>query len=208
MWTNRLVQCAVLLSLLGLVGAETRAEPMLLMEIHQIGGRGNLSYLGEPIYLAFVTEPAPASSSADQAILDGRYDSSHVGMTFSAAPDVVHEMEFNLRQPTGSFWLDGLARTPVPHRPDDLWQMGLIVDISVNQLVPRLGYGLAGYDLTSVTQTIDRLEYRTTGINAYVAEQEQTIRIYGQLIPEPSSIALLILLHGYVFALRHVRTAR
>jgi hypothetical protein len=177
---------------LGPFALGARSEPVLLFEIHQIGGRNNLSNLGEPIYLAFVTEPAPASSSADQAILDGEYDSGDVGMTFSAPPDVVDEMEFNLRQLTGSFWLDGLASTPIPHDPDELWQTGLIVDISIRQFVPRIGYGVTGYDLTSVTQTIDRIDYRTTGINSHVAEQEQTIRLYGHVIPEPSLFVLLL----------------
>jgi hypothetical protein len=192
MFTKRYFQSIVLTGFLAFVGAEVRAEPILLVEIHQIGGRNNLSYPGQPIYLSFGTAANPAGEPGDQSVLDGNYDSSDVGMTFSATPDVVEKMEFNLRQATGGFWLDGLSRTPVGHGADDLWQSGMVVDISLTQFVPRLGFGLTGYELTSVTQTIDRIEYRTTGINAHVADQEQTIRLYGHAIPEPSAFVLLL----------------
>lgn len=196
MFVNRLIQCIVLPSLLGAIDAEARAEPMLLLEIHQVGSNSNISFIGQPLYMAFV---ARADAGMDPVRFEGTYDADDVGVTFSATPEMVESIEFALTQPTGRFSLDISSFAPSAHPVDALW-LSAVSDLSIQQFVPRLGHGLLGYDLKTITQTIDRIEYQMSGRNI-VSFQEQTIRFYGQPVPEPTTTLLLLCCHAFVLAI-------
>lgn len=188
------------------VGTELRAEPMLLLEIHQMGSSSNLSFIGQPLYMAFVVHSMPGQISVGPA---GAYDPDDVGMTFNATPEQVDAVEFHLSQPTGRFILDISSFAARTHLADELWRTNWdpqSSDINVQQFVPRFGLGLTGFDLTAVTQTVDRIEYFMLGrdINS---QQEQTIRIYGQPIPEPASVFLAVL-HSLVCCATYGRYGR
>jgi hypothetical protein len=204
MWTNRLLQCAVLLSLFRLVGADAHAQPKLLIEIHDEATSINLSHLGAPLYMAFSANSG--NGDPPNAILEGLYDSDDVGMTFHATAENVEAFQIALSAPLGEFGIITSNTSPGGGHADELWLTGF--PEYLRQFVPRLGVGLTGYDLTAVTQAIDRIEYRTTGINTHVAFQEQTFRLYGQPIPEPSSAALFFALHSFVLCFLRVRTGR
>jgi hypothetical protein len=200
MSTNRLFHCVVLLSVFGLVGVDARAQPRLLIEIHDIGGGTNISHVGAPIYMAFKANGG--NGDPPIAILEGSYDSDDVGVTFDATPENVEAFEAALSLATGEFSIITSNTSPTGGRADGLWQSdsrGFF-----RQFVPRLGVGLTGYHLTALTQTIDRIQY-FPGITVN-SQQEQTIRIYGQAIPEPSSIASLVFLHGLVVSFHRTRT--
>jgi hypothetical protein len=187
----------VLLSMLGAVAAEVRAEPMLLLEIHQMGGRTNLSLVGQPIYMAFSAQSAPGM---DPVRLESSYNADDVRMTFNATPEIVDGIEFALRQATGRFSLT-CCFIPQTHSADELWRTDWEhSDISIQQFVPRRGDGLNGYDLTSVTQTIDNIEYIQQG-QTINSQQAHTIRLYGQVVPEPTSIVLLLSCLAFVSAI-------
>jgi hypothetical protein len=194
MTRHRLLHGIVLLSVVGSVGTRARAEPMLLIEIHVEGTSINLSHFGAPLYMAFSANSG--NGDPPNAILEGFYDSDDVGMTFHATPENVEAFEIALSAPTGEFGLITSNTSPGGGSADELWRTDL--PDNLRQFVPRLGVGLTGYDLTAVTQTIDKIDYRTTGINTHVALQEQTFRLFGQPIPEPSSAVLLFVLHGCV----------
>jgi hypothetical protein len=179
---------------LGLVVAEARAEPMLLIEIHDIGSSTNISYVGVPIYIAFKANGG--NGNPPNAILEGLYDSDDVGMTFHATPQNVEAFQAALSMATGEFILITSNHVASGGDADELWRTDR--PESLRQFVPRLGVGLSGYDLTAVTQTIDRIEY-FPGLTIN-SQQQQTIRIYGQVIPEPSSLVLLASCHALAAA--------
>lgn len=186
MGTNRLVQCVVLLSLLGVIAAEARAEPMLLIEITSEGSseRGSI---GEPIYLAFLTEDAPGIT---QHSLGGMYDTDDVGMTFAASPEVLAGMEEALTN-GGRFGIDSQANAPPASAHADLiWTIDP-PNWEITRHVPRLGLGLQGYDLTDITHTIDKIEYYQQA-NRFYSRQEHTIRLFGEPIPEPGFLLLTV----------------
>jgi hypothetical protein len=199
MSVNRLFQGILFLSVVGLIGTHARAEPMLLIEIHDEATSINLSHFGAPVYMALLANGG--NGSPPVATLEGFYDSDDVGMTFHATPVNVDAFEAALSVPTGEFGIITSNTSPGPAGDaDDLWHsdpQGFF-----RQFAPRLGVGLTGYDLTDVTQTIDHIEYRTTGANTHVALQEQTFRFYGQPIPEPQSAVLLFAFHICLIAVR------
>jgi hypothetical protein len=198
---KHLIQCIGLLSLFGIIGAQARAEPILLIEIHDTGGGFNLSHVGAPIFMSFSANGG--NGAPPIAKLEGSYDSDDVGMTFYATPENVEAFQAALSLPTGEYGIITSNHVAGGGDADELWRTDL--PDYLRQFVPRLGVGFTGYDLTAVTQTIDRIEYQP-GITI-TSQQEQTIRIYGQVIPEPSSVMLLIL-HVCVIVFRDSRMGR
>ena len=185
MRTNRLIQCAVLLHLLGLVGAEIRAEPTLLVEIHD-EGFAQRGFVGQPLYLDFVTE---VTDHTTQAAFGDTYDAGDVGMTFTAPPETVADMEAAFHARGGRFWLHSALVPGSPRNVDEIWNPPPTA-YATTLHVPRLGHGLSGYHVTSVTQTIDRLRYAPDLVGDIYADFAHTISLYGEAIPEPSCLLL------------------
>jgi hypothetical protein len=157
---------------------------MLLVEIRQ-EGFADVNAVGEPVYMAFVTE------TSTQTALGDIYDTGDVGMTFEASPSILAGIETAFTT-DGTFWIDNSNFTQA-HGVDEIWTIDPL-DWEITRHVPRLGHGFTGYDLTSVTQTIDGLEYVTSG-NDIFADQAQTIRFYGEVVPEPAAYCLLLTSH-------------
>jgi hypothetical protein len=63
----------------------------------------------------------------------------------------------------------------------------------INTYVPQLGPGFKGYEITSITQTIDNAALSFAN-NSFHGNIKQTVRIYGNVIvPEPSTLGLGVL---------------
>jgi hypothetical protein len=185
MSVNRSIQCIVLLSSFGGVRAELRAEPILLVEIQQHGFVPR-SFVGQPVDISFVTE---VTDHTTQTVLGGTYDSSNVGTVLSASTQQLAGIETAFHASGGRFWFDDSSHAPAPNGVDAIWEPAPI-DWVINLHVPRLGHGLTGYDLTSITQTIHGLSYIQSGGDIY-ADQTQIIRFYGEVIPEPTCLILI-----------------
>jgi hypothetical protein len=154
------------------------------------------AFFGEPVYLAFGTEDA----AGEQSVLGGLYDTGDIGMTFEANPEVLAGIEEALTN-RGHFAIDNAYTAPPQSFPADLiWTLDRS-DWEIDRHVPRLGVGLAGYDLTSITQTIDALSYRQVG-NGIFSTQRQTIRLFGEPIPEPGCLLLIAQVASLMGALR------
>jgi hypothetical protein len=197
MSVNRLFQCILLLSVSWVVAVvEARAEPMLLMEF-QSNGTWFPNSVGQPVRIAFNAR----SDDGPVAQIGGMYTNSHVGSTFSADANVVEIFEMHFRSSNGRFAFDSGPSTPQNLSVDQLWSVPVSIATSTIH-VPRLGYGLAGYNLTAVTQTLDALTYRMSG-NGIVSENTQTIRLYGDAVtvPEPESMVLLLACNTVVAAI-------
>jgi hypothetical protein len=197
MLIKRLIQCIAFASFFGLVRVDTRAEPILLVEIHKQGSPPVAS--GAPVRLEFVTE---ITDHTTQTVFGGDYNDSHEGVTFEAPLGKVADFETAFTAPTGRFWIADQSNTPGALNVDDIWNppSGALITV----FVPRLGHGLTGYNLTRVTHTIDQFDYFTVPgpSGGPRAEIRQTIAIYGEPVPEPAVIGLLIAAHSVVISRR------
>ncbi|HEX2474674.1 MAG TPA: hypothetical protein VHK01_08010, partial [Lacipirellulaceae bacterium] len=91
----------------------------------------------------------------------------------------------------GRFWLDSQTNAPpVSVHADLIWTIDP-TDWEITRHFPRLGLGLAGYDLTDITHTIDTIEYYQQA-NRFYSRQAHTVRLFGEPIPKPASIVLLL----------------
>jgi hypothetical protein len=185
MSVNRLIQCIGLLSFFGVVDIEVRAEPIILMEFRSDGG-ALPNVVGQPVRVAFNAR----SDDGPVAQIGGLYTTSDVGSTFSAEPATVELFETHFQAPSGRFAFDDGPTTPTNLLVDQLWSVPTSIAASTIH-VPRLGHGLTGYNLTSITQTLDALTYRMSGTDI-ISESTQTIRLYGQAVPEPATIAFSV----------------
>ncbi|HEX2476212.1 MAG TPA: PEP-CTERM sorting domain-containing protein, partial [Lacipirellulaceae bacterium] len=166
------------------------AEPMLLIEIHKQATK-QLSTLGEPVRLEFITEITDHTS---QTVFGRDFTDVDEGMTFDASVDLVEEFEAALTAPTGRFAVTDGVHTPVARDVSDLWIMPTGT-YTMTFHAPQLGHGLTGYNLIRVAHTIDQLDYFTSpgpsgGPRASI---RQTVSLFGEPVPEPDSLFLLMI---------------
>jgi hypothetical protein len=179
------------------------AAPQLLLELHweqAINSRvPDRAQLGINARLPF-TDPV------FQAYLSDWRTPQDVGQTFSAMPGHADKFQTVFSHPTGHWWIAAAHEyfTSSPdYTVDNIWNMPRLAnverptDVTAITHVPRRGFGLNGYMLTDVTQTVDRFvatRLYPGGVPCqlcWAVDQAQTIRFYGEAIPEPTSILLL-----------------
>ena len=56
--------------------------------------------------------------------------------------------------------------------------------------VPQRGIGLDGYSVRRITQTVDYITWTTIG-STLVGNAQQSVRFYGEAIPEPPTLAMI-----------------
>jgi hypothetical protein len=191
MSAKRSTQCIILLSLLGVAGVDVRAQPMLLVEIHK-HGFNRVNAIGDPVRLEFITE---MSDSGPRTVFGGDYSTSDSDMTFDAPVDLVARFEAALKAPTGMFALIDGGHTPVGTSADSIWNMPFGT-YTTTVHAPRLGHGLTGYNLARVAHTVSIGYIITPGPSGGpTAEIRQTIALWGEPVPEPGTVALLVVAH-------------
>ena len=166
----------------------SRAEPMLLVEIHNTGLRNLTS--GEP-EMGFSFHIGVVGSQwqlfATQA---------DVGKTFSVPRELLPIYNQHLTGIEPEF----VALTcceDIQHgfvTPPRLNQTFVDGPISNMRVAPNLGPNLSGYFLTDVTQTIDAITITHVSDTRDNRSGAHTVRIYGEPIPEPATSLLLIVL--------------
>jgi hypothetical protein len=176
-----------------LLPLSARAET-LLVEIHQTGHEFDASSSASFNFLAFGLDP-PVSWHLERTPAD-------VGSTFEASPDVVNNIGAHFAHPGATFEIDGLNE--VGGSVDLIWtgsipvKIGSPVPATATTFVPRIGFGLTGYSLTRVTETLDSYTLDTSQ-RYWIGDTSQTYRLYGDVaVPEPST--LLIALCGLAWA--------
>lgn len=189
---SRLNRQSLLVAAAFLLPLSASAAPILLVEIEQDGGSGDVGGVDQPIEMEFAAGP-----QGDLTSLVGEYTSADVGRVIFATPEQVDTFEHWLSQEDGRWIAHVSVAAPSGWFSDDLWQP-TAADMVLRQFVPKLGVGLTGYDLTDVTQTIDQLEYIVQG-NKVASLQQQTIRFFGEPlnVPEPAG-RLLVLFCGLI----------
>jgi hypothetical protein len=133
-----------------------------------------------------------------------------VHQTFTMPADVLSEFGFltaNVDVALG-FGLDGLdgsgETTSTGVVPPGIFTHGsLINNPQVIRFVPVLGRSLSGYTINQITQTINSFVVSGPSNNRNV-DVTSTFRIYGAVVPEPSTLVLLVFAH----CLLRVRIAR
>jgi hypothetical protein len=170
-----------------LVPLSVRAET-LLVEIHQVGHEFDASSSASFNFLAFGLDPQ-VSWHLEHAPAD-------VGNTFEAGPSVASNIGAHFAYPGATIEIDGLSA--VGGSVDLIWsgsfpgKNGSVVPATVTTFVPRIGFGLTGYALTRVTETLD--SYTLDKSNRYwIGDASQTYRLYGDVaVPEPSTSLMAI----------------
>jgi hypothetical protein len=181
-------------ALVGLAG-EVRGAPIVLKEITAIGrGEQTLPFPGLPLTSApfnfqILVEnvfPTPVYAEWPE-----NYSPAQVGMSFFAPPDVVAGATAARSSTTavyslqtgGQFFSGGAA---------NLWYL---------ELPPN-------YSITAMERIVDKLTLTRIDASRYIVDAAQTIRVWGEPIPEPGTIALLIFGTGIYPASRFRRQYR
>jgi hypothetical protein len=187
------MRTAFSLAVVLILASTVAAEPQLLLEIHW----------EQELDSAMVDRAQlgiHARLSEVQAYLSDWRTTEDAGATFTATSDHLQLFETIFSSQDGRWYIQGSTewfRSSPDYSVDHIWDMPQLAnpaqpnDATVVAYVPRLGFGLSGYALTEMTQTIDRFDVtRSACPRCWVIDQAQTIRIYGHAIPEPATLKL------------------
>jgi hypothetical protein len=173
------------------------AEPILIVEIHNTGFAPLTS--GQPdMYFSFrLGEPGTqwlmSLTEADE------------GMTFSAPSDLLTVYDQHLTSSDDVFVVMGCCED-VEHGFDSPPRLNFGNTggdfITVTRIAPNLGPNLFGYRLTEMTQTIDDITITHVSDVRYNRSGAHTIRIYGEVIPEPATTTLIVISFLFCICLR------
>ena len=154
-----------------------RAELLIEFEHFAIGANANEP---RPIEMRFWTN---VGGGALTALGSESVTTEHVGHVFAATSEQLAAFQAALTNTSGQWrsyiWSPGGA---VGAGPSELWTMDDASDKDFTRHVPQLGFGMTGYLLTDVTQTIDSLQWVSSGSQVR-PWGTQTIRFYGTREP-------------------------
>jgi hypothetical protein len=167
---------------------QSLAEPILLIEIHNTGFRNLTS--GQP----------EMGFSFDVGVQESEWllfaTRSDIGRTFSAPAQLLPIYDERLTT-TEDIIVELSCCEGSEH---DLFTPDLNFDkidefTMVNRVAPNLGPNLAGYLVTEVIQTIDDITITPVPGSGGLFNRSgaHTVRIYGEVIPEPSTIVISLL---------------
>jgi hypothetical protein len=126
------------------------------------------------------------------------YGTNDVGMTFAAPQDVVHDANVSIVLPDAIFHLSsgGVAFSS---------SLSMTSPSCGNSCVQVLVPDITRYTVTSVERMIEQLELIDQPLaGTYIFKTGQRIQYFGEVIPEPSTTAMLLLAIGQsaMFAIR------
>ena len=170
---------------LGLAVTPGQAAPVLLAEFWHRNVMAVESPSPPPPTVPYFF--AADNSTTGQSFLfwQDDYGPSNVGMTFLAPQDVLEDANLSIVLPTARFYFStGPANIAGPLRLTN----PSCGDSCVQVLVPDI----TRYTVTSVERIIDQLELiDQSQFGTYILKGAQRIRYWGELIPEPSTAALV-----------------
>jgi hypothetical protein len=191
------ISCAAVVLLLSNF---SKAEPILLVEIHNVGSSSLTS--GEP-EMGFHFDIGIQGS--DWGVLATQND---VGKTFFAPSDLLQIYNEHLTSPEFLFVsLTCCGATAHSFGAPPALNFGNVGRpfVTVTRVAPNLGPNLVGYVLTDLTQTIDDITITHVSDMRYNRSDAHTVRIYGEVVPEP---ATLLLVSTSLLFCRHSRRIR
>jgi hypothetical protein len=163
------------------------AEPMLLVEIHNFDSCFDCSPSGTvfDFDVLILADPLPPQITAEWSFFGAPTD---VGSTFVMPKELLPNFSTVLTHPQRIFGALSIFFNHTFDSPPKLNFTTTNQDVvTVTRVAPNLGPNLAGYRLTNITQTIDELQYTNVTPSRFRGSGAHTIRIYGEVIPEPAS---------------------
>jgi hypothetical protein len=158
--------------------------------------------------IALLADPLPPALIADWSVFAAPAD---VGSTFFMPQELVPRFHTILTHPDRIFVVPGLfgdgshsfISPPKLNQTDPPGEV-----ITVTRVAPNLGPNLFGYRVTSITQTIDELVYTNIASNRFRGTGSHTVRVYGEIIPEPASVLTMVIATLLCCGLRRIRYTR
>jgi hypothetical protein len=149
---------------------------------------------------AFMSFGVQADSPYRSAGFRHEYLPADVGTVYEATAAEVNAIAGLLKESEAN--IGGVTMTQ-PYQ----WPLHLFWDLPrfITPHVPRVGFALEGYFVTRVTQTVDYITWSTFGGNL-VGNSQQSVRLYGDVVPEPSTLIALVI--GCLPLVRHIRIQR
>jgi hypothetical protein len=121
------------------------------------------------------------------------YGMDDVGDSFFAPPEVVNNAAIALKSPS-TYYIMITAGLSDPAGP------GRLIDWSTsdpcNPCATVFVSDVTAHEVSAVERVIDSLVVEPTGFGTWVFGGKQTIRFWGEPIPEPNSLALLVMTAG------------
>jgi hypothetical protein len=201
---------SIIICVICLVAAPVSRAEMLLVTIYHGTHVFDASQSGNFLFQTAVHEPPFSGMPGELRQIRSPAD---IGLTFDMAADQVALMNLHFRHPNAQLLIAEMSPAGnAVGTADDIWSGFLEPEFDfsgnaaiVTTHVPRRGVGLTGYNLTRITQTIDEFSLVQQG-RYYIADLAQTIRIYGDVIPEPSSW-MLVTVAGFAWLLCRRKTS-
>ena len=161
------------------------AAPILLAEVNDIGSTGNV---GSVRPVSFTASAQFTAGPPMHTAIHTLADVSDVGRTFEADAVTLAGLELVMTSNTlDAEWFITSGNYRFAESMEVFWTGSQdpynAAHTTYNTFVPRLGPGFSGYDLTRITQTIDKLQWTVNYPYLAAAETAQTIRIYGEALP-------------------------
>jgi hypothetical protein len=180
------------------------AEPTLLVEIHNFDDCFDCSPTGTFFHfnVLILTDPLPPQIRAEWSVFGAP---ANVGNTFVMPNDLLPAFNTVLTHPNdifGSLGLFGNASHIFDSPPKLNFTTTNQDFITVTRVAPNLGPNLAGYRVTNITQTIDQLQYSNITPSRFRGMGAHTVRVYGEVIPEPTSVLYMTIVFLLYFCLR------
>jgi hypothetical protein len=173
-----------LVCLLVLAPAASDAAPILLVEFtHKVSAVEGGEPLPATVPFDFdAYEPFPLVYFSFR----GEYGANDVGMTYIAPPEVVIGANQAFASPSATYLLEtGPANfSSSRHLSPSSCQTHECLVVFVDDVTDYL--------VTSVERAIDQLTLTRTQGNLYILDGAQRVRFWGERIPEPNALALLV----------------
>jgi hypothetical protein len=158
------------------------AAESLLVEFHHSGNSNHYAW-GQRVPFEFSTY-YDFHTVVVNGYLGGLIGSADIGNTYSVDPSEIADFQMLLTEPRARFTFYSAQNSSKDFDMTEFWTVTHHTLTDVNYFVPQLGPGLTGYRITNITQTIDALT-QIGGASTVVTRGEQTIRIYGEVLPPP-----------------------
>jgi hypothetical protein len=181
-----------------ILGSTSHAEPILLAQLYHSAAPSDNP--GETMQFSFVTYGGPG----DEIRLSTTPTLADIGKTFVPDPSTLARFAEVLTTSTGGRVIDsgfGIV-TPRHASVDEFFDGPFMGEIPpthspdteafiMNAYVPQLGRNFSGYRITQIEQTINGMSIIPANPTTSQYWGAQTIHIFGEQIPEPSTCVLV-----------------
>jgi hypothetical protein len=178
-------------------GSSIEAAPIPIVEFYHRNAMAVQAPSPPPATISFDFSASDLHSGLQFLSWHADYAPADVGMTFTAPHDVVDDANLSIVRPNTVF----LLRSGPVSFSNSIIINSPICGFGCQVYVPDI----TRYKVTSVERIVEQLEFiDQPGFGTYIYKAGQRIRYLGELIPEPSTITMVLLgvAHCAVFGAR------